>query len=57
MLNAFVWAEWSGDSREIKFKTGKRLTGRPMSIFAAMDVGSKALHTPLGPILPKFTCN
>ena len=49
--------EWSEDRREIKFKTGKGLTHRPVSILAVMDVGSKALHTPLGPILPKVTCN
>lgn len=49
--------EWSEDRREIKFKTGKGLTHKPVSIFAVMDMGSKALHTPLGPILPKVTCN
>lgn len=45
-----------GQERD-QVQTGKGLTHKPVSIFAVMDMGSKALHTPLGPILPKVTCN
>lgn len=48
-------SEQSWDSRQIKLKTEKSLTGRPVSIFVIMAVRSK--HSTLNPILLKLTCN
>lgn len=57
MPNAFMWAQNTQQTVDMKLKTRKRLTSNPISIFAITDVGSQVLSTPLGPILSKFTCD
>lgn len=47
----------SRDSGDLELRTETSLTGRPVSIFAIVEMGREALRTPRGPILPQFTHN